>query len=71
MGESKQTQLAVSGSAAAGVPRLNAFEFATGDPFREESAYVSSDKRVAPVEGGRPVFVDHKSGESPSLLLPP
>lgn len=64
MVESKQ--LAVSGSAATEVPRLNAFEFATGDPFQRESDYVSAATRVAPIEGSRPVFVDHKSGE-PSI----
>lgn len=57
-------QLAVSGTAAVDVvPRLNAFEFATGDPFQRESAYVSPAKKLAPIEGDRPIFVDHKSGE--------
>ena len=61
----QSSQLAVSGSAAPAVPRLNVFEFATGDPFRQESPYVSPAKTLAPIEADRPVFVDHKSGELP------
>lgn len=56
-------QLAYFGSKAKGLPVANVFDFITSDPFQRESAYTPASQRVPPVEGSRPVFVDHKSGE--------
>ena len=56
-------QLAYFGSKARDLPVANVFDFITSNPFERECAYVPASQRVPPVEGSRPVFVDHKSGE--------
>lgn len=56
-------QLAHFGSKLEGVPVANVFDFVTSNPFERERPYNPASQRVPAIEGSRPIFVDHKSGE--------
>lgn len=72
MAGAESTQVALAGSTPRHFPASNIFDWVTGDPFERESDYTPATHRIAPVEGSRPIFVDHKSGRQfPPLFRSP
>ncbi|KAJ9162062.1 Acetyl-CoA synthetase-like protein [Coniochaeta hoffmannii] len=55
------TKLAYSGHKPGYVPQRNAFDWALGQPFQQQSDHTPPDRIVPPIEPNRPIFVDHKT----------
>lgn len=53
-----------SGGPPGRVREANAFDWIFEDPFQQENDYTSSERRLAKIEGDRPIFVDNKTGKT-------
>ncbi|SPN99235.1 related to 4-coumarate--CoA ligase [Cephalotrichum gorgonifer] len=63
MAGAETKQVAISGFTPKEFPAHNIFDWVTGDSFQRQE-FLPASHRVPPIEGSRPIFIDHKSGRA-------
>ena len=59
----QSAKVAYTGHPPGYVPQRNVFDWATGQPFQQQSDFTPPGHVVPPVEPNRPIFVDEKTGK--------